>query len=299
MTTDLTPDGEGNLTGPGTQVLDTPYARLERYFAQPWTVGQAQPGTAPAAAPRGVPNPYGKGLSAFEPNTTPWVGSTPTEQGDANVTKTTIEMPQGNSHQGEPAPKIPKVPDFAGGGVADASGKVQQLIQAALQLAANNVPYVWGGTSATGVDCSGLIYYAARAAGIADFPRYVAHDYGSMGTSVSADQARPGDIVYYVEDASDPSSGHVGIYLGGGKMVAAPQTGENVQVQSVYGTPEYRRIFSDNSFAPVALPNGATTYNYNGRPYAAVVPAPKPSASPAASTVATLGGSQGGGMRAI
>lgn len=292
MTTDLNPDGAGNLNGAGTEVVDTPFARLSRYMADPTSLGRTTPSGSPA--PRGIPNPYGKGLSAYEPNTTPFAGTTDV----ADVAATTVEMPQGNSHKGEPAPKAPAMPDFAAGGIAEASGKTQQMIQAALQLAANNVPYVWGGTSATGVDCSGLIYYAARAAGI-DIPRYVVNDYAQMGTGVSAQDARPGDVVLYLEDMNDPSSGHMGLYLGGGKMVVAPQSGENVKIQTVYGNPVYRRVFTDNSFAPVTLPNGGVTYNYNGRPYAPVVPAPSPTASPAASTVAPAPRPSGGLMRAI
>jgi cell wall-associated NlpC family hydrolase len=223
--------------------------------------------------PQGIPNPYGLGLSAFEPNTTPYtqelagnsdvkaLAASPTSGPDPGPADST----EPGSAQAKDAQAAAKSTGYAAGGIIDAHGKVQAMISAALQLAARNVPYVWGGTSANGVDCSGLIYYAAHAAGITDWKRYVASDYGKMGTRVTAQDARPGDIVYYDEGGG---AGHVGIYLGNGMMVAAPQTGQNVQVQRVYGTPTgYQRIFTDSAFGTTATPGGGQTYNYNGQSY--------------------------------
>ena len=93
-------------------------------------------------------------------------------------------------------------------------------------------PYVWGGTSPNvGLDCSGLVQYCHRVAGIS-LPR-TSGPQGSGGQAVSNPQ--PGDVVCY--------SGHVGIYIGGGQMIHAPQPGDVVKIQSVYGRPWYRRYW--------------------------------------------------------
>lgn len=94
------------------------------------------------------------------------------------------------------------------------------------------VPYVYGGTTpGVGLDCSGLVQYCHAVAGIS-LPRTSAAQGGS---GVAVTDPQPGDIVCY--------SGHVGIYIGNGQMIHAPQTGDVVKIADVYGSPWYRRCW--------------------------------------------------------
>lgn len=80
-----------------------------------------------------------------------------------------------------------------------------------------------GGTTTAGFDCSGMVQAAHAAAGIS-IPR-VSWDQGTAGVEVSASEALPGDIVYY--------GWHVGIYIGNGQMIHAPEEGDVVKISTV------------------------------------------------------------------
>lgn len=109
------------------------------------------------------------------------------------------------------------------------------LIQNASQFI--GVPYVWGGTTPSGFDCSGLVWYAAKMAGIS-LPR-VSQAQSTVGSYVSVSQLQAGDLVFW---GGVGSAYHVGIYIGGGQYIHAPQPGENVKVGSVqYFTPSFGR----------------------------------------------------------
>ena len=96
-----------------------------------------------------------------------------------------------------------------------------QAVAVAMQYL--GTPYVWGGAAPGGFDCSGLTSYAYGQLGIG-----LSHFTGAQwneGVHVPADQMLPGDLVFFHSDLH-----HMGMYIGGGQMIHAPQTGDVVKI---------------------------------------------------------------------
>jgi cell wall-associated NlpC family hydrolase len=105
--------------------------------------------------------------------------------------------------------------------------KPPTLGQRAVRIAASElgVPYRYGGSSPSGFDCSGLVAYVYAKLGIS-LPHNAAAQY-SYGLSVDRGHLKPGDLVFF------HGLGHVGLYIGRGRIIHAPQSGERVSIQSL------------------------------------------------------------------
>ena len=95
-------------------------------------------------------------------------------------------------------------------------------------------PYVWGATGENTFDCSGFTQYVFKHALGKDISR-TTYSQINVGTPVSQADLQPGDLVF-------PHTGHVGIYIGNGQMIHAPQTGDVVKISPVYKFYAARRV---------------------------------------------------------
>jgi cell wall-associated NlpC family hydrolase len=146
-----------------------------------------------------------------------------------------------------PPPKPAAPPAPSGNTVEPGSGSASAAriaIDAAMEYL--GTPYAWGGggtrgpgpgmdpdEGVIGFDCSGLTQYAYGQAGIS-IPRNSRSQYAGL-PKVSSDDLQAGDLVFWGSDAGDPGSiTHVALYLGGGKVVQAPESGDVVRVSSMW-----------------------------------------------------------------
>ena len=118
----------------------------------------------------------------------------------------------GDSGGGDPAP----APSTLG---AQAVAIAQQYL---------GVPYVWGGASPSGFDCSGLTMYVYAQLGIS-LGHYTGTQW-NQGAHVSMSELAPGDLVFFYSDLH-----HMGLYMGGGLFIHAPHTGDVVKISSLSG----------------------------------------------------------------
>ncbi|NRG46328.1 C40 family peptidase [Bacillus sp. CRN 9] len=111
-------------------------------------------------------------------------------------------------------------------------GNGADIVQAAEQFL--GLPYLWGGMSSYGYDCSGLSYAACKANGYI-IPRD-AHDQAAAGEKVELTQLLPGDLLFFAYEEGKGSLHHVGIYYGEGKLLHSPNTGKMIEIIDLKGT---------------------------------------------------------------
>ncbi len=142
-------------------------------------------------------------------------------------------------------------------------GKTETMAASNIVAAARKaigVPYVWGGSSIPpGVDCSGLVYWAARQMG-SSIPRLTAAGYQSMAGG-PANQNVAGNLLFWGSPAY-----HVAITAGGGRLVEAPKPGTVVREAPIWGAPSTRSFkFDDGGWLQ---PGRTSVVNETGRPEA-------------------------------
>ncbi|MDP9861718.1 MULTISPECIES: C40 family peptidase [Streptosporangium] len=124
--------------------------------------------------------------------------------------------------------------------VARQKAKAAKAVSAATKQIGD--PYRWGASGPGAFDCSGLVQYAWRKAGVS-LPRITHSQYRAVRKKVSWRSLRPGDLLFFY------GKGHVGMYVGKGKMVHSPSSGKTVRTVRLKG-------YYKSSFAGAVRPGG-------------------------------------------
>lgn len=137
---------------------------------------------------------------------------------------------------------IPVIPDYAAPGTTsqDTMERVspanvpgnsvrEKMVAYAKQFL--GVPYVWGGESPSGFDCSGLVQFVYRHFGY-NIPR-VSYQQAATGTLVPLGKLMPGDLVAWDENGRNVGADHIAIYAGNGYVIEAPHTGATVRYRKL------------------------------------------------------------------
>ena len=132
-------------------------------------------------------------------------------------------------NQADPSNAETSAVSRGGGRTVSLNCTADELIEYAKEYL--GVPYAYGGATPDGFDCSGFTQYVA-----AHFDGYLPHSSSEQyhyGISIEKEDLQPGDLIFF--EASDDSKeiGHVGIYIGGGKFIHAPQSGGSVEISNL------------------------------------------------------------------
>ncbi len=118
------------------------------------------------------------------------------------------------------------------GEIVKGKGSPKGEMIAKMALTKLGCPYLWGASGPNKFDCSGLVYWAHYQCGV-KFERTDTKHLARMGKAVQKDNLSIGDIILFSNNNKLSGVHHVGIYIGGGKMVHAPETGKPVQTKTI------------------------------------------------------------------
>ncbi|WBB77989.1 NlpC/P60 family protein [Micromonospora sp. WMMD882] len=152
-------------------------------------------------------------------------------------------------------------------------------------------PYLWAAEGPDRFDCSGLVWAAYRSKGADYFslPRVSRDQYNATRTrTVSREALLPGDLLFYASGSSWQSIHHMGMYIGNGKMVHAPTTGDVVKISTV----RWSRLFAATRVvgavpAPGVTPAPTPTKTATPKPTDTATPKPTDTATPKPTDTAT------------
>ncbi|MFE8096236.1 C40 family peptidase, partial [Bacillus toyonensis] len=103
--------------------------------------------------------------------------------------------------------------------------KAQNVIAEAKKFL--GLPYVWGGTTPSGFDCSGYMQYIFKNVAGVKLPR-VAREQQNAGVQIPVSEVQPGDLIFWGKPAH-----HVAMYIGNGQYIHAPQTGDVIKISKM------------------------------------------------------------------
>ena len=182
---------------------------------------------ATSEAPASSPAPDAPAAPAEEAPAPAEEEPAPAEEAPAPAPAPAEEAPAPAPAEEAPAPAYEEPddeePSYSYGGASTAIATAMTYL---------GVPYVWGGESYGGVDCSGLTMLAWESAGV-DLPHLSRAQYG-YGTHVSLGGMEAGDLIFWSSDGTQSGIYHVAMYLGDGEMIEAPTFGVPVRVTGVY-----------------------------------------------------------------
>jgi cell wall-associated NlpC family hydrolase len=161
---------------------------------------------------------------------------------------------------------------YVGGDIAGMKASAQALAAVAFALRQLGKPYLWGAEGPDRYDCSGLMWAAYRSTGLT-LPRVAKDQYYATRTkSVSRYALLPGDLLFFSSSSDWTGIHHVGMYIGNGKMVHAPTTGDVVKISTVW----WSRFFAATRvYGPVPAPGAPAP-----PPPPPGAPAPPPTTAP-------------------
>lgn len=160
---------------------------------------------------------------------TPGVDSEVPEANFSAMDPNTNMIALGVTNYTEPAFDLLPAPDEVRFQDVDTSKKRQALIDWAKTKI--GIPYVWGGTTDRGYDCSGLLFVGFKKIGVS-MPR-ISWSQAGRGQRVKIGDLQPGDLVAWDHQQGDGGADHIALYIGNGQILEAPRTGLNVRIRKL------------------------------------------------------------------